>query len=242
VDHADRVNAVERELAGLVAAVSKGPLDAVVPTCPDFTVDDLAQHVGSFCGFWTHVLCEGSGRTKTPFDAVGFEGRIEWLRTLGGHLVSELRATSPDTVVWTWHAPDQSAAFVARRTSHELAIHRVDAQLTRGSAESVDPELAADGIEEVFLLLTRVDPTGARDDARRTLHLHGTDYEPGEWFLALEPDGIHVTREHAKGDLALRGTVSDLEMLLYQRPTVGSVERFGDESVLDAFYREFTFT
>ena len=50
-----------------------------------------------------------------------------------------------------------------------------------------------------------------------------------------------VVREHAKGDLALRGPVSDLEMVLYQRPTVGTVERFGDESVLGAFHRRFTF-
>jgi uncharacterized protein (TIGR03083 family) len=241
MDHAARLDAVEREVDGLVAAVAAGPLDAPVPTCPDFTVDDLAQHVGSFCGFWTHVVCEGSGRPKTPFGDVGPEGRVEWLRALGGHLVSELRATPPDTVVWTWHPPDQSAAFVTRRVSHELAIHRVDAQLARGSADPIEPELAADGIEEVFVLLTRVD-AGPRDGRRRTLHLHGTDFEPSEWFITLEPDGVQVTREHAKGDLALKGTVSDLELLLYQRPTVGAVDRFGDESVLDAFHREFTFT
>ncbi len=57
----------------------------------------------------------------------------------------------------------------------------------------------------------------------------------------LDPDGVQVTREHAKGDLALKGGVSDLEMLLYQRPTVGAVERFGDDSVLETFHREFTF-
>lgn len=240
MDHATRVDAVERELAGLVTAVGAGPLDAAVPTCPDFTVDDLAQHVGTFCGFWTHVLCEGSGRAKPPFDEVGGEGRVEWLRALGDHLVVELRATPPETVVWTWYPPDQSAGFVARRVSHELAIHRVDAQLARGNAEPIDAELAADGIEEIFVLLPR-DAREPRDGTRRTLHLHGTDYEPSEWFLALEPNGVVVTREHAKGDLALKGSVSDLEMLLYQRPTVGPVERFGDESVLDAFHREFTF-
>jgi hypothetical protein len=74
-----------------------------------------------------------------------------------------------------------------------------------------------------------------------TLHLHGTDYSPAEWLIRLAPDGMQVTREHAKGDLALKGPVSDLEMLLYQRPTVGTVDHFGDESVLDAFHREFTF-
>jgi hypothetical protein len=35
--------------------------------------------------------------------------------------------------------------------------------------------------------------------------------------------------------------VSDLEMLLYQRPPVGPVEQMGDKAVLDLFHREFTF-
>jgi uncharacterized protein (TIGR03083 family) len=241
MDHTTRIDAVEREMDGLVTAVAAGPLDAPVPTCPDFTVDDLAQHVGSFCGFWTHVLCEGSGRPKTPFDDVGGEGRAEWLRALGGHLVSELRATPSDTVVWTWFPPDQSAAFVARRVSHELAIHRVDAQLARGPADPVDAELAADGIEEVFRLLSRVEADDPRPAVQRTIHLHGTDHEPAEWLITVGPDGVSVTREHAKGDLALKGPVSDLEMLLYQRPTVGEVQRFGDETALDAFHHVFTF-
>jgi len=102
MEHAARVDAVEREFAALVAAVDNGPLDASVPTCPGFTVDDLARHVGEFCGFWSHVLCEGTGRPKTPYDAVGSEGRVAWLRALGGYLTAELRATPPETTVWTW--------------------------------------------------------------------------------------------------------------------------------------------
>ncbi len=250
MEYGAQVAAVERELASLIAAVGAGPLDAPVPTCPEFTVDDLAAHVGEFCAWWTHNLCEGSGRPKTPYSVeVGPEGRVEWLRALGGHLVSELRATPAGTVVWTWHAPDQSASFVARRTSHELALHRVDAQLARGPADPVDAELAADGIDEVFLLATspaadtRVGSQRAgRTEVRRTLHLHGTDFEPAEWFVVLDPGGLQLTHEHAKGDLALKGRVSDLELLLYQRPANGDVDRFGDESVLEAFHREFTFT
>ena len=72
------------------------------------------------------------------------------------------------------------------------------------------------------------------------MHLHGTDAE-NEWLIAMTPDGLDVRREHAKGDLALRGAVSDLELVLYDRPPIGDVERFGDESVLDAWYRVFKF-
>ena len=158
MDHDARVDAVERELEGLVAAVGDGPLDAPVPTCPDFDVDDLAAHVGGFCGFWTHVLCEGSGRPKSPFTPTpGDEGRVAWLAGLGGHLVAELRATPADTETWTWYEPDQSAGFVARRVANELAVHRVDAQAARGPPRPVDADLAVDGIDEVFVLIENAD-------------------------------------------------------------------------------------
>ena len=59
--------------------------------------------------------------------------------------------------------------------------------------------------------------------------------------MTLTPEGVQVAREHAKGDLALRGAVGDLERLLYQRPTDQPVDAFGDESVLTEFHQVFTF-
>jgi uncharacterized protein (TIGR03083 family) len=244
MDHERRLDAIERETEAFIDAVAAGPLDAAVPTCPDFTVDTLAAHVGRFSAWWTAVLCEGTGRSKPDFsEDVAPDERVTWLRTIREHLLTELRATPPETVTWSWYPENQSAAFVARRVSHELAIHRVDAQVARGSADPVEPELAADGIEEIFVLFYAVDRVrqGPAPGTGETLHLHGTDYVPAEWLLTLTEDGVDVRREHAKGDLALRGAVSDLEMVLYRRPTVGRVERFGDERVLETFHHHFTF-
>jgi uncharacterized protein (TIGR03083 family) len=198
-------------------------------------------HVGTFSGFWSHVLCEGSGRPKPPFDEVPSDDRVEWVRTHAGHLVTELRATPPETTVWTWFPPDQSAGFVARRVANEIAVHRVDAQVARGTQQPVDAELAADGIEEIFVLLQHPQKDDLLSPTRHTLHLHGTDFEPSEWLVDFGPDGMVVTREHAKGELALKGPVSDLAMALYQRPTLGDVQHFGDDAVLAAFHHVFTF-
>lgn len=237
------MDAVERELSAFTAAVGAGSLDDRVPTCPEFSVDDLAAHVGEFCGFWAHVLCEGSGRPKTPFtDGPGDEGRAAWLTGLAGHLVTELRATPPETTTWTWYPEDQSAGFVARRSAHELAIHRVDAQAARGPTSPVAADLAVDGIDEIFVLIEHAGRVGDRRGSGQTLHLHGTDHDAAsEWMITLAPDGVEVERTHGKADLALKGPVSDLEMLLYQRPTLGEVTTFGDEAVLAAFHRQFTF-
>ena len=238
----DHIAAAERELDALCGAVAAGPVTAPVLTCPDWTVADLAIHVGQFCGFWAHVLCEGAGRPKPPVpDAPTGDAIGPWFADVSPMLIAELRATPPDTDVWTWYPPDRTARFVARRAAHELAIHRYDAQSARGTCEPIEAFLATDGIDELFgtLVIAR-ERSGAATG--QTLHVHGTDDGvPAEWLVTLTSDAIDVRREHGKGDLALRGATSDLELLLYDRPTLGPVERLGDPSVLDAWYREFTF-
>ncbi len=238
----DHIAAAQRELDALGAAVAAGPVDATVPTCPDWSVADLVAHVGLFCAFWAHVLCEGTGRPKPVVpDPPSGDAVAAWFAEVAPLLMAELRATPPGTDVWTWYPGDHTAAFVARRAANELAVHRYDAQSARGTCEPIDAPLAADGIDELFgrLVLARA-RTGRATG--QTLHVHGTDDGvTAEWLVTLQPDAVEVRSEHGKGDLALHGTASDLELLLYNRPTLGAVERFGDSSVLDAWYDEFIF-
>ena len=72
----EHLEAVEREAGALAVALAAGPIDARVPTCPDWTVADLADHVGGFTGFWTHVVCEGTGRPKTEFASRPTDGHV----------------------------------------------------------------------------------------------------------------------------------------------------------------------
>jgi uncharacterized protein (TIGR03083 family) len=241
MEYAEHVSAVERETAAFARALMRGDVDARVPTCPDWTLLDLTKHVGGVMGFWTHLLCEATGREKPSIDEDPGAAPSLWFVRIAGLLVAELRATPPDAQVWTWNPNDQSAHFAARRMAHETAVHRFDAQSAVGSPEGIDAALAADGIEEIFVMVDAWPESGRGEG--ETLHLHGTDtdVDGNEWLIAMNPDGLDVRREHAKGDLALKGAVSDLELLLYDRPPLGEVERFGDESVLDAWYRVFKF-
>jgi uncharacterized protein (TIGR03083 family) len=226
-----------------VRALMKGDPEAQVPTCPNWTLLDLVKHHGTGMGFWTHVLCEGTGRPKPAIEDEPGPAPTLWFTQIASGLVAEFRATPPDTEVWTWSPDDQSARFAARRVAHETAVHRYDAQTAAGKTEPIDVSLAADGIEEIFEMAGNFAMVDNWIEAGRgtgqTLHLHSA--EGNEWLIAMNPDGLDIRREHAKGDLALRGAVSDLELLLYDRPPIGEVERFGDESVLDAWYRVFKF-
>ena len=96
---------------------------------------------------------------------------------------------------------------------------------------------------------------GAGDCRPSRASAHGDEFAPG----ALDEQGCAAPAREieaftqsglcrlagagpaAQGTLALRGAVSDLELLLYDRPPIGPVERFGQEAVLDAWYRAFHF-
>ncbi len=242
LDHTTYIDNTEAELSAIVTLVEVGPSDSRVPACPGFDLDGLARHVGQVCGFWVQMLCEARGGAP-PESAAEDDpaGRARWLAARAEQMVAELRRTSAGSPCWTWDDDDRSAGFVARRVCHEMSVHRVDAESAVGRATPISAAVAADGVEEL-LDLVRVRPKGGDADGERvgaTVHLHATDLDgggpgasSGEWLLTLGPGTIDVTREHAKGDVAVRAPVSDLMLLLYSRPTGQPAEVFGDESVL----------
>lgn len=239
MEYAEHIDAVESATTAIVDALRRTPLDAPVPSCPDWVLRDLAAHVWDFTGFWTHVVCEATGRPKTPFAAFPVADVADGYAGLAASMVSELRAATPDTPAWSWVTDRQDVRFAARRMAHELTIHRVDVQLAGGGHEPIAADLAADGIEEIFVMIGAFGPP-AGTGTGETLHLHGTD-RGDEWMIAMTPDGLRVDRSHAKAAMAIRGAVSDLELALYGRPPVAAIERFGDEGVMTAWRTAFTF-
>ena len=182
MNYGDHVTAVEREVAALAGAFAAGPIDIRVPTCPEWTVADLADHVGGFTGFWSHVLCEGTGRPKPEFTERPANGDLgAWYAQLGASLVAELKATAAEQQVWTWVPGQNNASFVARRCAHELAIHRFDAQAARAATAPIDGALAVDGIEEVFVLIEAWKADGHPESGAgqgRNLAFHRSDVVP----------------------------------------------------------------
>ncbi|MGD0391871.1 MAG: maleylpyruvate isomerase N-terminal domain-containing protein [Acidimicrobiales bacterium] len=246
MDNASLIESVRTEGQTLAVALEDAAADDLVPTCEGWKIADLAVHVGEFCGFWSHVLCEGTGRPKTPFpQPPGGDELGSWVAELAGHLVGELDATPPDTEVWTWFDADHTAGFVSRRCAHELAVHRYDAQSTSRACTPIASDLAEDGIDEVLdVLVTGRDRSGR--GTGRTMALQGTDVG-ASWVVAIEHDRIAVERRQLDGrppedtDVVVSGTASDLELTLYRRPTLSPVDVHGDYTVLEEWHREFTF-
>ncbi|MEV1024082.1 maleylpyruvate isomerase family mycothiol-dependent enzyme [Streptomyces sp. NPDC050264] len=233
-------------------------LSATVPTCPDWSLRELAGHVGR-AHRWAEAMVRTRAAEALPEDEVpdrapsgGDPATLgTWLGDGAGRLAETLRAAGPDTACWSW-AWQQDSGFWARRMVHETVIHRADAALTTKADYAVAPEIAADAIDEWLRIVRFVQDVEARDSAQelksdgRTLHLHATDTAPdlaAEWLIELRDEGVVWRRDHAKADVALRGPLTAVLLAFYRREPLdsGRVEVLGDRSLLDFWLERASF-
>jgi uncharacterized protein (TIGR03083 family) len=244
-DHERYCDAVALEAALFMDAVRGVDPATPVPTCPGWTFADLVRHHGT-THLWVGrvVLTRAQQRIWSrdvdvdfPADAATYP---RWLSAGVEVMLGVLRATDPDTPVWTVGVGGR-AGFWPRRMLFEGIVHRADAELALGRVPEIDPAAAADGVAE---FLTNLAHPGWVDDAvwelsgeGSSLHLHATDREAdadGEWTVRLDPGGYSWRREHpATAAVTVEGTAADLLLLTYGRLPVDA--RFavaGDRDLL----------
>jgi uncharacterized protein (TIGR03083 family) len=247
LDHLARESARFREAVGVAAP------SAAVPSCPDWDADDLLWHLGEVQWFWGTIV---QRRLQDPAAAEALKpdrpadrgALMDFYQAASAALQRTLRDTDPSTEVWTW-AADHSVGFIRRRQAHEALIHRVDAELATGARTPLDPQLSADGVDEVLrVMYGGLPPWGsfAPDDDPRTVRLHATD-TGDSWLLRFgrfsgtDPDGTSYDDREMHPDDAdsgdeatatLAGPAAALNCWLWHRPTEQPLERTGDEAVL----------
>jgi uncharacterized protein (TIGR03083 family) len=242
---------LEGQTDGLVRALRDTDPGTRVPTCPEWTVADLAAHVGR-AHRRAAAIVNGRATAAPRFSDVddgqlpaGAQPRADWLRAGATALVQAVREAGPDTTVWSW-TEDQRAGRWLRRMVHETVVHRVDAELAVGRPFDVAPDLAADGITELLELLASPKTVAflpalarLRGDGQ-TLHFHATDdglAAAGEWLVRRTPSGVTFEHGHGKGDVAVRGRAANLLLVLYgrldRRQTPAEVDVLGDQTLFD---------
>lgn len=227
-------------------ALGSVPVDHLrleVPHLAGWTVRTLVGHAGWVLRYATAALGSSPDqpprRSSVPEPPAG-EDVLAWFARARSSLLATVDQVDPSRPVPTFTGP-QPAAWWVRRLAQEMAMHRWDAQAASGSADPFDPALAADGIDEVFEVFAPLRLDLDRLDGRgQTIHLHATDVE-GEWICTLGPQRIDWEHGHAKGDVAARGPVSDLLLLLWGRIPPSRVEVFGDATILDRWQQAAAF-
>jgi uncharacterized protein (TIGR03083 family) len=234
MEPAQYLESLARDSERLADAAEAAGLTADVPTCPGWTVEDLLRHCTSG-DLWARTIVQTGERAShdLPDDAPAGAALVPYFRDGARSLVQTLTDTNPATSVWTFSPSDRTVRFWIRRRAQETSVHRFDAQTTAGDAAPVDPELAVDGIDEFLTVFLPRLAAGVATGGE-TLHFHCTDVE-GEWLIARDGDDVRVTREHAKGDVAARGTASDLMLFMWGRVPASRFEVFGDTDALERF-------
>ncbi|MFE7794233.1 maleylpyruvate isomerase family mycothiol-dependent enzyme [Streptomyces sp. NPDC057460] len=235
-----------RQTDGLRAVINGADLDAKVPTCPEWTLRDLAVHVGG-AHRWVNEIVRTRAAEAVPDERVpqftpdGDDPAVldAWLADGAEKTVAALREAGAGRPVWAW-GWDRSAGFWARRMAHETVVHRADAAVTVNADYEVAPELAADTIDEWLEIVAFAQSEGDREavelrGAGRSLHLHATDTPGAEWLIEFGDDGFTWRRAHEKATVAVRGPLTDLMLVFNRRLGVdsGRVEVLGERELLD---------
>ncbi len=230
----DFLDAIRQDSDRFYAAADGADPNGRVPSCPDWTIADLVWHLGEVHWFWgtdveTRATDPEAVEQAKPERPTAYPDLVAWGRAQADRMIQILDATPDDTPVWTW-ALDESghtAGFVRRHQVQEAAIHRWDMEnAATGQPQPVGAPEASDSIDEV-LATTLPWSTSATKPLPGSVHIHCTDTE-GEWFV--HQDG-RVERTHAKADVAIRGTASDILLGMYDRVPRARLDIVGDEPV-----------
>ena len=214
---------LRRETDRLAEVLDGHDLTTAVTSCPGWDLRRLAIHVGNVHRWATVAVTTAAPPPARPADPDDDIDLASWLRAGASGLLDALSTVEPTAPAWHPFATDAVMAVWPRRMAHETAIHRVDAELTVGAAApsaaaALDPHLASDGIDEYLsVILAGAAQRRGRQLPASTLHVHCTDVH-GEWLVWAKGASVTVQREHAKGDVALRGPASALLLALWGRP------------------------
>lgn len=234
----DYLSLIRADAELLIRAASDAGEDALVPTCPGWTVRDLVDHVARV---YNRVAAIVQARADRRLDDGDLPPTPPFEVALA-KLLDTLASIGPDESVWNWSVNQpKTGAFWPRRMACETAIHRVDAQSASSSVTPIDSGLAVEAMDELLdVILTARVAAGVGVELGGSIHFHCTDVA-GEWLVSVGDGVVDIMRSHAKGDAAVRGPASDVLLWAYNRLPAGSgvgggaVETFGSESVLTAW-------
>lgn len=238
---ADYQRLIESSAAGILAGLDRSGPDATVPSCPEWTVSELVDHVGQIHLWATAIVLGGGPKSETTGVEPGGD-LAGWYAGCAARLVEALRGTDPAAEAWNF-GPESAkvAGFWSRRQAHETSMHRVDAELAAGDAAVYEPELEADGVAEVFeVMFPRMVARGVLPDLAAPVAV-GLAGRPERWLVEPVSDGIpRITAGEDRGAAtSITASAGDLVLLLWNRrdPAEVALSIEGDRAVAEGFLR-----
>ncbi|MFB7495811.1 maleylpyruvate isomerase family mycothiol-dependent enzyme [Streptomyces sp. NPDC056161] len=221
----------DRSAALRSSVADSADLDVRVPSCPDWSLRDLVEHITEVHRFWAAAVAAGPSEkppTVAPADATlpadplarpaAATRELIAARSAAAtrELIAALRAAGPALGCWTWwgdsDVPKTSGA-VARHQVQEAAVHAFDAQLATGTLQPVPTVVALDGIAEFVGVSHGTAGPWPHEPTR--IGLHAT--EGKSWLIDLTESGSHLIDGRHEADADVHGSASNLLLALHRR-------------------------
>ncbi|MEA2057251.1 MAG: maleylpyruvate isomerase family mycothiol-dependent enzyme [Actinomycetota bacterium] len=241
----DYLEAIARDSELLAAAGRKG-LEQDVPCCEGWSVRDVVGHTGAVHRQKEAIVRDREGGGDPEYEEPpGDDLLMAWFEDGADRLMATLAATDPATPVATWYPSDLTVGFWYRRMAHETLIHRVDAEQAHGMVTPIDPELAADGVDEILrVFMADVPEWGSATEREGTIRLIAGERS---WvmsdaaFSGTSPGGkaydgrqmFAIVDGHDDGtDATVVGAPEALDLWLWGRGSLDDLAVTGDEDLV----------
>jgi uncharacterized protein (TIGR03083 family) len=217
----DNLRAIRDDSTRFSSAVEGADLGTRVPSCPEWTVRVLVEHLGRVQRFWADTVRAGDpqqpSRAEHPVPASDAD-LLEWMRGSTDQLLDALEHSSPEAPCWTWWGAPRTCGAVARHQVQEAAVHRWDAEAALGEPTPIEAAVADDGVTEFLEIVVGA----AASTLLGSVSLVSDDTGGGTWIVGDQ-----------RGPRAeVRGPASDLVLFLYGRRSESELGVEGDAALL----------
>ena len=235
LNDAEYLTVLRREGDAFADSIARA-MDTSIASCEPWVGADLLWHMIEVHYSWKFIV---ESHLMNPDDYVprskpADKDLLSEFNAGLNELIRVLSSTDSARSCWTW-AGIQDVAWVTRRMAHETAVHAWDARCAAGNATEIDASLASDGIDEFVHVMVMSNLRAEEAPLSGSVHIHCTDVD-GEWLIVpTTTTEVVVTREHSKGDCAIRGSASSLLLGLWRRIPMSSLEVIGSADVAAQF-------
>ena len=233
LDYDSHRAALQRE-CDLLLNTGGEDLDLPVPTCPEWQLRDLVEHLGDVFLFWRAQLEASSPEApaEPPQRGLpvggdhmsGFEGASKALEVA----LSKRDQADP---CWNWSGADLRAHWVARRMALEAAVHRYDSELAIEAPTPIDRGLAIDGLEEWISVHLATDVSESPEASLGGVLCLACADDLAAWTVEIASGRLRWREGRGPADAVLVGAASDLYLYCWNRRSLDSLELTGSREV-----------
>lgn len=225
------------------AARVGGP-DCAIPSCPDWTMTDLADHVAMEYGGWYYSNLTIAPGSEDPIAAAmaarppfpdDFASQVDYIEENAARFANHAGDVDLDADVWIFNSVGP-ARFWLRQTIMEVAVHVWDAAMAVEQPSPLTKEISLEGVDQLCDMQYHRgqwwgDPWTPPDTP---FGIVATDAKASWLSFAVDGRAYHQPGG-VDAPAKVTGTVESLYLWLFGRATPSEVEVVGDPAVISGW-------